>query len=303
MTAKVPVKPAMAGHKRKKITVFDCAMVALMLVFATVFIYPLWTIVVAAFSDPLEYVKNPLMLFPRNITFYNFKNLMTSANVWMGYRNTIIYAAAGTAINVAMTFVMAYALSMNGLPYRRVFNFFIVVTMFFSGGMIPGYLNVKGFGMLDTMWALVIPGAIGTYNLMITRTYLTQQIPEGLVEAAEVDGAGELRTFLQIVTPLSKPILAVITLFYASGHWNSYMSGLLYLSDRAKFPLQLILREMLINEETLGLAATEGGSQTVLYTITLNYAVMLVAILPLLIVFPFVQKFFVKGVMIGAIKG
>lgn len=180
MTAKVPVKPAMAGHKRKKITVFDCAMVALMLVFATVFIYPLWTIVVAAFSDPLEYVKNPLMLFPRNITFYNFKNLMTSANVWMGYRNTIIYAAAGTAINVAMTFVMAYALSMNGLPYRRVFNFFIVVTMFFSGGMIPGYLNVKGFGMLDTMWALVIPGAIGTYNLMITRTYLTQQIPEGL---------------------------------------------------------------------------------------------------------------------------
>ena len=157
--------------------------------------------------------------------------------------------------------------------------------------------------MLDTMWALVIPGAIGTYNLMITRTYLTQQIPEGLVEAAEVDGAGELRTFLQIVTPLSKPILAVITLFYASGHWNSYMSGLLYLSDRAKFPLQLILREMLINEETLGLAATEGGSQTVLYTITLNYAVMLVAISPLLIVFPFVQKFFVKGVMIGAIKG
>ena len=301
MTVKA-VRPAVRQRK-KKVTVFDCLVVALMLVFAIIFIYPLWTIVVAAFSDPVEYVKDPLMLWPKKITFYNFGKLMTSASVWQGYGNTVIYALVGTAINVAMTFVMAYALSMNGLPYRRVFNFFIVVTMFFSGGMIPGYLNVKGFGMLDTMWALVIPGAIGTYNLMITRTYLTQQIPEGLVEAAEVDGASELRTFLQIVTPLSKPILAVITLFYASGHWNSYMSGMLYLSSREKFPLQLILREMLINEETLGLAATDGGSQTVLYTITLNYAVMLVAILPLLIVFPFVQKFFVKGVMIGAIKG
>ena len=300
MTAKVQpvIKP-----KKKKITAFDIVVVLLMLVFALIFIYPLWTIVVAAFSDPVEYVKDPLMLLPKNITFYNFNNLMTSANVWNGYKNTLIYTVVGTVINVSMTFVMAYALSMKGLPYRRVFNFFIVVTMFFSGGMIPGYLNVKGFGMLNSIWALVIPGAIGTYNLMITRTYLTQQIPEGLVEAAEVDGAGEVRTFLQIVTPLSKPILAVITLFYASGHWNSYMSSMLYLSDRAKFPLQLILREMLINEETLGLTATDGGSQFVLYTITLNYAVMFVAILPLLVVFPFVQKFFVKGVMIGAIKG
>lgn len=297
MTART-VRP----HK-KKVTAFDCFVVILMLLFAMVFIYPLWTIVVAAFSDPVEYVKNPLMLWPKNITFYNFGKLMTSVSVWRSYANTLLYALVGTLINVAMTFVMAYALSMKGLPYRRVFSFFVVVTMFFSGGMIPGYLNVKGFGMLDTMWALVIPGAIGTYNLMITRTYLTQQIPEGLTEAAEVDGAGEVRTFLQIVTPLSRPILAVITLFYASGHWNSYMSGMLYLSSRDKFPLQLILREMLINEETLGLAATEGGSQTALYSITLNYAVMLAAILPLLIVFPFVQKFFVKGVMIGAIKG
>lgn len=297
MTAKA-VRP----HK-KRVTVFDCVVVVLMLVFAIAFIYPLWTIVVAAFCDPIEYVKNPLMLWPRNLTFYNFGKLMSSSSVWRSYANTVLYTLVGTVVNVAMTFVMAYALSMNGLPYRRVFSFFIVVTMFFSGGMIPGYLNVKGFGMLDTMWALILPGAIGTYNLMITRTYLTQQIPESLTEAAEVDGAGELRTFLQIVTPLSKPILAVITLFYASGHWNSYMSGMLYLSSREKFPLQLILREMLINEETLGLAATDGGSQTVLYTITLNYAVMLVAILPLLIVFPFVQKFFVKGVMIGAIKG
>lgn len=291
------------AHPRKRVTMFDCIIVALMLLFAFIFIYPLWTIFVAAFSDPLDYVKNPLALFPEHLTIYNLENLMTSATVWMGYRNTLLYTITGTIINVIMTFVMAYALSLRELPYRRVFSFFVVVTMFFSGGLIPGYLNVKRFGMLNTMWALVIPGAIGTYNLLITRTYISQQIPEGLVEAAEVDGAGALRTFLQIITPLSKPILAVITLFYASGHWNSYYSALIYLKDRNKYPLQLILREMLINEETLGMAATDAGSQVALYTITLNYAVMLVAIIPLLIVFPFVQKFFVKGVMIGAIKG
>lgn len=291
------------AHPHKRVSAFDCVIIALMLLFAFIFIYPLWTIFVAAFSDPLDYVKNPLALFPEHLTTYNLKNLMTSATVWMGYRNTLLYTVVGTVINVIMTFVMAYALSLKELPYRRVFSFFVVVTMFFSGGLIPGYLNVKRFGMLNTLWALVIPGAIGTYNLLITRTYISQQIPEGLVEAAEVDGAGALRTFLQIITPLSKPILAVITLFYASGHWNSYYSALIYLKDRDKYPLQLILREMLINEETLGLAATDAGSQVALYTITLNYAVMLVAIIPLLIVFPFVQKFFVKGVMIGAIKG
>lgn len=291
------------ARTHKRITIFDCVIVVLMLLFAFIFIYPLWTIFVAAFSEPLDYVKNPLALFPENFTTYNLKNLMTSATVWMGYSNTLLYTVIGTIINVAMTFVMAYALSLRELPYRRVFSFFVVVTMFFSGGLIPGYLNVKRFSMLNTLWALVIPGAIGTYNLLITRTYISQQIPEGLVEAAEVDGAGALRTFLQIITPLSKPILAVITLFYASGHWNSYYSALIYLKDRDKYPLQLILREMLINEETLGMAATDAGSQVALYTITLNYAVMLVAIIPLLIIFPFVQKFFVKGVMIGAIKG
>ena len=150
---------------------------------------------------------------------------------------------------------------------------------------------------------MVLPGAIATYNLMITRTYLSQQIPGELVEAAEVDGAGALRTFLQIVTPLAKPILAVITLFYAADHWNGYLASLMYLRDRSMHSLQLVLRDMLINNETMGLAATDADGLEALYTITLNYAVMVVSILPLLVAFPFVQKFFVKGVMIGAIKG
>ncbi len=291
-------------HKLKKLTAFDVVITALMLLLSLIFIYPLWTIFVAAFSEPLEYVKNPLALFPAQITLYNFRKLITSATVWNGYKNTLIYVSLGTVINVALTFVTAYAIAMKELPYRRLISFLITLTLFFSGGLIPTYIVVKNYGMLNTIWAMVLPGAIATYNLMITRTYLSQQIPPDLTEAAEVDGAGAFRTFIQIVTPLSKPILAVITLFYASGHWNAWTDAMIYLGRSVDmYPLQLILRSMLINEETMGLVATEGGSIVSLYTITLNYAVMVIAILPLLIIFPFVQKFFVKGVMIGAIKG
>ena len=288
----------------KRITLFDAVVVLLMLLFSLIFIYPLWTIFVAAFSEPLEYVKDPLALFPQHITLYNFRKLITSATIWNGYKNTLIYAGLGTVINVSLTFVTAYALAMKELPYRRILSFFITLTLFFSGGLIPTYIVIKSYGMLNTIWAMVLPGAIATYNLMITRTYLIQQIPTDLTEAAEVDGAGAMRTFIQIVTPLSKPILAVITLFYASGHWNAWTDAMIYLGRSVDmYPLQLILRSMLINEETLGLVSTDGGSIVSLYTITMNYAVMVIAILPLLIVFPFVQKFFVKGVMIGAIKG
>ena len=287
----------------KKIEFFDIGVILLLLATASVFLYPLWTVFVAAFSDPLDYVKNPLAIFPARLTAYNFRMLLTSQSVWMGYGNTLLYAAVGTAINVCMTFVMAYALSMPGLPYRRCINFIVVLTMFFSGGLIPTFLTVKSYGMLNSIWALVLPGAISTYNLLITRTYVSQQIPQELLEAAEVDGSGAVRTFCQIVVPLAKPILAVITLFYAADHWNSFYSALIYLKDRALYPLQLILREMLINDQTLGMMATEASSQEALYSVTLNYAVMVMAILPLLLAFPFVQRFFVKGVMIGAVKG
>lgn len=290
--------------KRKRWGIFDCVTSLLLLLLALFFVYPIWTVIVAAFSEPLEYVKNPLALFPAKISLYNFNMLFTSETIWRGYANTILYVIVGTTINVVMTFVMAYGLSKKELPCKRVIGFLVTLTLFFSGGMIPTYLIVRSYGLLDSIWALVLPGAIGTYNLMITRTYLSQQIPEDLAEAAEVDGAGPIAIFLQIITPLSKPILAVITLFYAAVHWNGWYEAMIYLKDNNKYPLQLILRSMLINEETMGVMATEAGqSSEVFYTITLNYAVILVAILPLLVIFPFVQKFFVKGVMIGAIKG
>lgn len=286
-----------------KIELFDIVLTLILLLLAAMFIYPLWYILVAAFSDPLDVVKDPLMMVPKQFTLYNFNMLMSSSTVWLGYRNTLMYVVLGTAINVALTILTGYALAQPELPARRQFNFLVVLTLFFSGGMIPEYLLVKNLGMLNTVWAIVLPGAIATYNLMITRTYLIQQIPRDLTEAAEVDGSGEYRKFFTIILPLSKPIIAVIALFYASGHWNSFFSALIYLQNRELYPLQLFLREMLIQDQTLGMMETESSSLVALYTITLKYAVMTVSILPLLIVFPFVQKFFVKGVMIGAIKG
>ena len=288
---------------RGKIELFDIVLTLILLLLVAIFIYPLWYILVAAFSDPLDVVKDPLMMVSKQITLYNFNMLLSSSTVWLGYRNTLMYVALGTCINVALTILTGYALAQPELPARRQFNFMIVLTLFFSGGMIPEYLLVKNLGMLNTVWAIVLPGAIATYNLMITRTYLIQQIPRDLTEAAEVDGSGEYRTFFTIILPLSKPIIAVIALFYASGHWNSFFSALIYLQNRELYPLQLFLREMLIQDQTLGMMETESSSLVALYTITLKYAVMTVSILPLLIVFPFVQKFFVKGVMIGAIKG
>ncbi len=290
--------------KKIRLSTFDIVVTFMLAILALIFVYPIWTVIVAAFSEPLEYVKNPLALFPACISLYNFRMLFTSRTIWRGYGNTLLYVLVGTLINVSMTFVMAYGLSMKELPCKRLISFLVTITLFFSGGMIPTYLIVKSYGLLDRIWALVLPGAIGTYNLMITRTYLSGQIPGELLEAAEVDGAGPLRIFLVIVTPLSRPILAVLTLFYAAGHWNGWYDAMIYLRDNAKYPLQLILRSMLINEETMGVMATEAGQTSdVFYTITLNFAVILVAILPLMVIFPFVQRFFVKGVMIGAIKG
>lgn len=289
-------------RKHRRITLFDALLYTILFILCLLFFYPIYYIFVAALSDPLAVVKNPILFYPANPTLYNFEMMAKSASVWIGYRNTLIYVVVGTAVNVAVTFVSAYALAQPELPARRVLSFFIVFTMFFSGGMIPLFLVVKGLGLLDTIWAVILPGTVSTWNLLVTRTYLQEQIPRELGEAAEVDGAGEYRTFLQIVLPLSMPIIIVITLFYASSHWNSWFSAMIYLRDRNMYPLQIFLREMLIENQSMDMM-TEAGAERALYLLTLKYAVMSISILPLMVVFPFVQKYFVKGVMIGAIKG
>ena len=222
-----------------------------------------------------------------------------------GYLNTFIYTTVGTSINLLLTTMGAYALSRKNLYGRNVITAILIFTMFFSGGMIPTYLVVKSLHMLNTIWAMVIPGAISVYNLIIMRTFFQTSIPDELEEAAHIDGCSNIQTLIRIVLPLSTPILAVMVLFYAVSHWNTFFDGLIYLTDRNKFPLQLILREILIQNRVADMDSTleESLIQQAIAVEGLKYALVVVANLPVLIMYPFVQKYFVKGVMIGSLKG
>lgn len=293
----------MKNSKRNGLKAADYCIFFLLIALCIILFYPIYYILIASFSAPVEVVKNPILLYPKGITLYNFKRLLASSSIWMGYGNTLRYVILGTSVNVAITMTTAYALSQELLPFKRIISFLIIFTMFFSGGMIPTFLVVKEVGILNTTWALILPGAISTWNLMITRTYLSTQIPKELYEAAEIDGAGEYRMFLQIILPLAKPIMIVITMFYASGHWNSWFNALIYLRDREMYPLQIILREMLIEGETYGVFDADASAERAIMIVTFKYAVMVISILPLMMIFPFIQKHFVKGVMVGAIKG
>ena len=297
---KLPIKP-----RRKPLTVFDIALYTICVIISIVFLYPIYYVFVAAFSKPSDFFSNPLIILPRTFSLYNMEMMLKSAGIWIGYRNTLFYMAIGTVINICLTVTLAYALAQREMPIRRTLNFMIVFTMYFSGGLIPTFLVVRNLGILNTIWAIMLPGAISTWNLMVTRTYLSTQISSELLEAAEVDGAGEYCVFFHIVLPLCKPILITIGMFYASGHWNSWFSSLIYLRDRSLYPLQVFLRELLILNDAASMTVEAGdyASNMAMYILTMKYAVMVATLLPMLIVFPFVQKYFVKGIMIGALKG
>jgi putative aldouronate transport system permease protein len=285
----------------RKINTADFIIYVILTVMSLLFVYPFVYIISASLSDPAQLVAAPIVFYPVGFSIETYKILLSVNTIWQGYFNSIVYTVLGTALNVVVTFMAAYALARQDLSGRRMILFFIVLTMFFSGGMIPTYLVVKTMGLLDTRWAMIIPGAVSTWNLLITRAYLQTNIPGELRDAAEVDGASEFKFFLSVAVPLSMPILAVITLFYGSGHWNAYFNALLYLRDRELYPLQVFLREILILEQANDMLG-DMVNQRALYTLTLKYAIMVAAIAPLLIAFPFVQRFFVKGVLIGALK-
>jgi putative aldouronate transport system permease protein len=285
----------------RKMNTVDYLIYALLVPVAIVTIFPFVYVVAASFSNPSLVAANPILFYPKQFTLSTYEILLSVSTVWLGYYNSIIYTVAGTTLNVVVTLLAAYALSRHDLLGRRYVLLFIILTLFFSGGMIPLYLVVKALGILDTRWALIIPGAVTTWNLLITRAYLESNIPQELHDAAEVDGAGEFTFFAKVVLPLSKPIIAVITLFYGSGHWNAYFNALIYLRDRTLYPLQVFLREILILEQASEMLG-DMGAERALFTLTLKYAIMVVAVAPLLVAFPFVQRYFVKGVLIGALK-
>ncbi|MBT2765078.1 carbohydrate ABC transporter permease [Paenibacillus sp. ISL-20] len=283
--------------------VFDVILYVIAAIIIVIVLYPLIFIVSASFSDPTRVLNGEVWLLPKSVTLDAYANILQNEKIWIGYRNTIFYTIVGTVINIIMTILAAYPLSRPDLPGRNAIMVFITLTMFFSGGLIPTYLLVKDLGMVDTMWALIVPGAIATYNLIVMRTYFQSSIPWELQEAAHIDGCSNWRLLFSIILPLSKPILAVMVLFYAVGHWNSFFNALIYIRNENLHPLQLVLREILLISQSASVDGSVGLEDKILLAESIKYAVIIVSSLPVLLMYPFVQRHFVKGVMIGSIKG
>ncbi|MBU5671377.1 carbohydrate ABC transporter permease [Paenibacillus brevis] len=283
---------------------FDVIVYLIAAVIILIVLYPLVFVVSASFSDPARVLGGEVWLLPKGLTLEAYTSILHNDKIWTGYRNSIVYAVVGTLINIVMTLLAAYPLSRPDLPGRKGLMMIVTLTMFFSGGLIPSYLLVKSLGMVDTMWALIIPGAISTYNLIVMRTYFQSSIPWELQEAAHIDGCSNWRLLISIILPLSKPIIAVMVLFYAVGHWNAFFNALIYIRTEDLYPLQLVLREILMISQSAG---ADGGNvgleEKILLSESIKYAVIIVSSLPVLIMYPFVQRHFVKGVMIGSIKG
>jgi putative aldouronate transport system permease protein len=293
------------SRRSKEDKVFDMINIFLVAIMVILVVYPLYFIVIASISNPNMIYEGKVWLLPKDITFEGYQRIFNDSKIWLGYKNSIIYTFVGTIVNVSFTLMAAYALSRKDLYGRNLIMFLFLFTMFFSGGLIPTYLVVKDLGLLNTMWALILPKAVAVWNVIVARTYFQTSIPHELLEAAKMDGCSDAKFFWKIVLPLSKPIVAVMVLFYAVGHWNSYFDALIYLNNEDLYPLQLILRNILIQNEAStqmmsdldSLAAKQRVSELI------KYGVIIVASIPLLILYPFVQKYFVKGVMIGGIKG
>ncbi|AVR00190.1 carbohydrate ABC transporter permease [Oceanobacillus sp. M65] len=272
-------------------------------------LYPLIYIISASISNPAAVNSGEMWLLPKDITFEGYQMIFQNDAIWRGYLNTIFYTAFGTLINLAVTIPAAYALSRKDFFGRNFFTGMFVLTMFFSGGLIPTYLVVKSLGLIDTVWAMVLPNAAAVWNIVIARVFFQSSIPKGLEEAAIIDGASNFKMFMKIILPLSAPIIAVMALFYGVGHWNGYFNALIYLSDKDMYPLQLVLREILVLQEMASQNSNMSGSMAeALHSkqqlaAIIKYGVMIVSTLPVIIVYPFLQRFFVKGVMIGSLKG
>lgn len=285
--------------------IFDGFNLLLMLVLIIVTLYPCYYVLVASVSDPTQFYNgSPLVLWPRGFGVYSYQAVLKNSALWTSYRNTILYVVFGTAVSVLLTTSAAYSLSRKRLKGKNIVMLLITFTMYFSGGMIPTYLTVKSLGILNTPLAMILPNAVGVYNLIITLSYF-KSIPESLEEAARIDGAGVFRIFWQIMLPLAIPIVAVICLYYAVGIWNDYMSGLLYITNKNLKPLQMVLRDILLQE---GGAASQNpadvaSTDEAAYAANIRYATIVVSTVPILCVYPFIQRYFIKGVMIGAIKG
>ena len=275
------------------------------ILFLLVILYPIIFIISASFSEGSEVQLGRVYLWPVKPTLEGYRAVFSHRNIMTGYRNTILYTLGGTLINVVVTVLCAYPLSRRDMPMRGFFVFLFVFTMFFGGGLIPTYLLVNSLGMVNTFWALLIPGAMSVYNMIITRTFFQNGVPHELLEASQIDGCSDARYFFSILLPLSQAVISVISLYYAVAHWNSYFSALIYIRDKQLQPLQLILRSILLSTR-VSLNEFEDPDLlegTIGLEFLVKFALIVVSSAPIMCLYPFVQKFFAKGVMLGSVKG
>ena len=284
---------------------FDIVNVAIMVLLLCVYIWPIWFVIIASFSDPMEVQLGKVLFLPSRLSVQSYLELINRSSIWTGYRNSLIYLVSGTFLDMVFTICAAYPLSRKDFMLRRPVMVFLLITMYFSGGLIPMYMLVKALGLINTIWCILLSGVLSVYNILIMRSYFMNSIPSALQEAAVLDGANSYQYLIKVVLPLSKPVLAVIALYNAVGRWNDYYTALVYIHNEDMYPLQLVLREILDSVTAKSTDITNNLDMTdqVKLAQSLKYSSIIVATIPIMLIYPFVQKYFVKGVMIGAVKG
>jgi len=284
----------------------DIVLVVICAVILFLVAYPLYYVLVASFSNPYDVYAGRTFLLPSQFTLDGYKAVFADSSIITGYLNSIKYTIVGTVFSVVMIYLTAYPLSNKDLPGRKFLSIFFIITMYFGGGLIPTYLIVKNTGLMDTMWALILPGGVAVGNMIIVRNFFENSIPKEMIEAAEIDGASKWTTFIRIVVPLSRSIMAVMVVFSMVAYWNDWFTALIYLSDPADAPLPLVLRNVLIKSSaSASQASTISGGYAELNKLTemIKFSSIIVAAAPMLVIYPFVQKYFEKGFMSGAVKG
>lgn len=301
-TKKTNRSGAVSGSDR----VIEILMVTVVLIIVLLVLYPLYYVVIASVSDPYEVYAGKTFLLPSKFTLEGYQKVFQEQSIAGGYLNSILYTIVGTIISTVLVISTAYPLSRTEMPGRKAIMIFYLITMYFSGGLIPTYLVVVKTGLLNSMWSLILPGGVSVFNVIIVRTYFESSIPKELYEAATIDGCGYFKTFYRIAIPLSKPILAVMTIFAMVAFWNDWFTALIYMNDKSKYPLQLALRQILIQSQASAnaLSGMDGGyAEANRITELIKFSSMVVGAVPMLIAYPFVQKYFEKGLMVGAVKG
>ncbi len=291
--------------RSKEDLIFDLLNYIVLGAFLLIVLYPLYFIIIASFSDPSRVLSGDVILLPKDLDFSGYQKIFSDTSIWQGYYNTFVYTILGTVLNVVLTMGIGYPLSRNYFSGKKPIMIFLMITMYFGGGMVPTYLLVKDMGLRNTATIMIVMGAVSVFNVIITRSFLEANIPTELEEAASIDGCSQFKFFFRMVLPLSGSIIAVLILYYGIWHWNDYMTGLIYLDDGEKYPLQLIIRSLLIQTqmEANDVASIESLSQRLKVAESIKYGVIIISSLPVLVLYPFLQKHFTKGVLVGAVKG